>query len=179
MSLETSSAAVCAAPLSTFAAIREGVRRGFPVVLGYLPLGFAFGVLALQNGIPGYVAVLMSLFIFAGSGQFIAVNMWGAGATPASIIITALAVNLRYLLMCASLAPWLKSFNTLQRILFGSEIVDETFALHSMAMRRGEPSRHPLMYALNLTAHSGWIFGTFLGVVVGERIGDSKALGLD
>lgn len=172
-------AAASVAALSTAQALREGARRGFPIVLGYLPLGFAFGVLALQNGIPGYAAVLMSLCVFAGSGQFIAVGMWGNGASPTSIIVTSLAVNLRYLLMCASLAPWLAPFSRLQRILFGFEIVDESFALHSMAARRGEAPRPPLVYALNMTAHSGWIAGTFLGVISGELLGDSGKLGLD
>ncbi len=167
------------AALSPGRALLLGIRRGFPIVLGYLPLGFAFGVLALQSGIPGHAAVLMSLLIFAGSGQFIAVSMWGSGATPGAIVVTSLAINLRYLLMCASLAPWLRPFTTVQRILFGLEIVDETFALHSMAVRHGETARAPVLYGLNATAHLGWIGGTLLGAVSGELLGDSRTLGLD
>ena len=165
--------------MSLAAAVRVGFMRGFPIVLGYIPLGFAFGVLALQNGIPGFVAVLMSVVIFAGSGQFIAAGMWGAGASVLAIIATNFVVNLRYLLMCAALAPWLGRFTLLQQALFSSEIVDENFAVHANAMRAGEQAHLPVLMATNMTAHGGWIFGTLLGVISGELLSDPRSLGLD
>ncbi|MCG8996397.1 AzlC family ABC transporter permease [Laribacter hongkongensis] len=164
---------------TAFDDMRAGIRRGFPIVLGYLPLGFAFGVLAVQNGIPGYAAVLMSILVFAGSGQFIAAAMWGAGAAPWAIIFTNLIINLRYLFMCAALAPWLSRFSRLRQVLFGYEITDEIFAVHSSAMHRHETARAPLVFAVNLTAHSGWVGGTLLGAVSGSLLADPRHLGLD
>lgn len=177
--MSQSELAQASSSLSLYAAARTGFWRGFPIVLGYLPLGFAFGVLALQNGIPGFVAVLMSVVIFAGSGQFIAAGMWGAGASVVAIIFTNLVVNLRYLLMCAALAPWLGRFSAWQQALFSSEIVDETFAVHANAMRAGEEPRLAILYSANMTAHGGWILGTLLGVVSGELLSDPRSLGLD
>lgn len=159
--------------------IRTGIRRGIPVVLGYVPLGFAFGVLAVQNGIPAWAAVGMSLFVFAGSGQFIAAGLWGAGASVLSIVFTTFVVNLRHLLMAASLASWLSPFSRLQQSLFGAELTDETFALHSSAMRLGERPFLPLLYAANLTAHAGWVGGSVLGVIAGDRLPDPERFGLD
>lgn len=156
-----------------------GFRRGFPVVLGYVPLGFAFGVLAVRNGIPAWVAALMSVLVFAGSGQFIAASLWGAGASVLSVVFTTFVVNLRHLLMSASLAPWLSPFSRLRQCLFGLELTDETFALHNQAMRLGEAPAPALLFATNLTAHSGWVTGTILGVIAGDLLPDPQTFGLD
>lgn len=159
--------------------VQTGIRRGIPVVLGYVPLGFAFGVLAVQNGIPGWMAVIMSILVFAGSAQFIAAGLWGAGASVLSVVFTTFVVNLRHLLMAASLAPWLSSYSRVQQTLFGVELTDETFALHSSAMRLGEKPCLPLLYAANLTAHAGWVGGSALGVMAGDFLPDPRLFGLD
>ena len=73
---------------SSSSAVLTGIKRGFPIFLGYVPLGFAYGVLAVQNNIPAVYAVLFSLFVYAGPGQFIAVRaLWGMGASGLSIVL--------------------------------------------------------------------------------------------
>ncbi len=166
-------------PAAVRTPIRAGIRRGIPVVLGYVPLGFAFGVLAVQNGIPGWMAVVMSVLVFAGSAQFIAAGLWGTGASVLSVIFTTFVVNLRHLLMAASLAPWLRSFGRMQQGLFGVQLTDETFALHSSAMRLGEKPCLPLLYAANITAHAGWVTGSALGAMAGDLLPDPRIFGLD
>lgn len=166
-------------PSESRSLIRAGFQRGFPVVLGYVPLGFAFGVLAVRNGIPAWVAAIMSVMVFAGSGQFIAASLWGAGASVLSIVFTTFVVNLRHLLMAASLAPWLSPLSRLRQCLFGLELTDETFALHNQAMRLGEDPAPALLYATNLTAHSGWVTGTVLGVIAGDLLPNPERFGLD
>ncbi len=161
------------------APVLTGVRRGLPIFLGYVPLGFAYGVLAVQNGIPPIPAVLMSLFVYAGAGQFIAVGLCGAGAPVLTIVFTTLIVNLRHLLMSAALAPWLAPFARIHQWLIGWGLTDEVFATHSSAMSAGERARLPLVYAANFTAHSGWILGSLLGVVARDFLPDPKFLGLD
>ena len=106
-----------------------GAGKALPVVLGYLPLGFAYGALASLAGISLPYIVLMSLLVFAGSGQFIAVNMYAAGAGSLSIIATVFLVNLRHLLMSASLSPYLQKFprQSLPLVAFG--LTDENYAL--------------------------------------------------
>lgn len=160
-------------------AVLSGVRRGFPIFLGYVPLGFAYGVLAVQNGIPAVYAVLFSLLVYAGAGQFIAVGMWAAGSSVFSIVFTTLVINLRHLLMSAAVAPWFASFTRLQQVVIGWGLTDEVFAMHSMAMATGEVARLPLVYAANFTSHSGWIVGTLIGAVAGDFLPDPKLFGLD
>ena len=159
--------------------ILSGMRHGFPIFLGYIPLGFAYGVLAVQNGIPAVYAVLFSLLVYAGAGQFISVGLWGMGASVFSIVLTTLVVNLRHVLMSAAVAPWFAPFTRTQQFIIGWGLTDEVFATHSMAMSKGEEARLPSVYAVNFTAHGGWILGTFIGAVAGDFLPDPKLFGLD
>lgn len=156
-----------------------GVKRALPIVLGYVPVAFAFGVLAVQNNIPPGFAVCMSVFLFAGSGQFVVASLWGAGAGAASVILMVFVVNLRHLLMSAALAPHLKPLTLWQKFLFGYEMTDETFAVHATAFQQGWTLALPTLYACNITAHCSWIAGTVLGVVFGSLLTDVRPLGLD
>ncbi len=156
-----------------------GVQRGLPIFIGYVPLGFAYGILAVQNGIPPVPAVLMSLFVYAGAGQFIAVGLCGAGAPVLTIVFTTLIVNLRHLLMSAALAPWLAQLSRRQQCFVGWGLTDEVFAAHSAAMSAGEQAQLPLVCAANVTAHSGWIAGSVLGAAARDFLPDPGFLGLD
>ena len=144
---------------SSSSAILTGMKRGFPIFLGYVPLGFAYGVLAVQNNIPAVYAVLFSLLVYAGAGQFV--------------------INLRHVLMSAAVAPWFAPFTRFQQFIIGWGLTDEVFAMHSMAMATGEKARLPLVYAANFTSHSGWVLGTFIGAVAGDFLPDPKLFGLD
>lgn len=159
--------------------IARGIRMGLPIVLGYLPLGFAYGVLAVKSGIPPLWAVAMSTLIFAGAGQFIAAGMIATGAPILSIVITNFMVNLRHILMSAALAPDVKPLGKLARTLFSLEVTDEVFAVHSTDFRHCAPCCAYRLFACNLTAHSGWIVGTAVGVFSGGLVADVRPWGLD
>ena len=89
------------------ASFYAGLKLGLPIMIGYIPLGFAFGVLAVKSGISAFWATMLSIFVFAGAGQFIAASMLGAGASILSIGAANFLVNLRHVLMSAALVtPW-------------------------------------------------------------------------
>lgn len=155
-----------------------GVRRALPIVLGYVPIGFAYGVLAGKSGLSQSNTLLMSLLVFAGSAQFIAVGLFAAGTGPAAIILTTFVVNLRHLLMAASLTPYLAGWNKRTLALFSFQLTDETFALHSVGASRLECCRLEAL-ALNVTAQSSWVLGTILGMIAAGLIDDVKPYGLD
>ena len=157
-----------------------GMVRAVPIMLGYLPIGMAFGVLASTAGLSIYNALAMSVFVFAGSAQLIAVGMIDTGAGIAAITVTVFLVNLRHMLMSAYLAPHLSGLKTWQQALFSYEITDESFALHSTCFRKkGLPSKAE-MFALNHSAHLAWIAGTLLGAWVGARLTfDTEVFGVD
>jgi 4-azaleucine resistance transporter AzlC len=159
-------------------AIAAGIKRALPIVLGYIPIGFAYGVLAGKSGLSDSNTLLMSLVVFAGSSQFIAVGLFASGTGPAAVILTTFVVNLRHMLMAASLAPFLSGWKKRHLTLFSFELTDETFALHSAAAARLGDCRLEAL-SLNMTAQLSWVVGTLLGIVASGLIGDVKPLGLD
>ena len=116
---------------------------------------------------------------FAGIRWRGTVGLWGMGASVFSIVFTTLVVNLRHVLMSAAVAPWFAPFTRIQQFIIGWGLTDEVFATHSMAMAKGEEARLPSVYAVNFTAHSGWVLGTFIGAVAGDFLPDPKLFGLD
>lgn len=156
----------------------KGVKRAFPIVLGYIPIGFAYGVLAGKSGLSDGNTLLMSLIVFAGSAQFIAVGLFASGTGIAAIILTTFVVNLRHMLMAASLAPYLSGWKKRYLVCFSYELTDETFALHSSNAIGLECACLEAL-SLNVTAQASWVLGTVLGIVASGLIGDVKPLGLD
>lgn len=156
----------------------RGLKHALPIVMGYIPVGFAFGVLADKTGISTVNAMLMSLFVYAGSAQLIAVGLIGAAAAPITIVLTTLIVNLRHLLMCAALTPHLKGWSKGRLALFAHEVTDETFAVHSLRFSKGDTSVAD-SFAVNVTAHVSWLTGTVLGLFASTLISDVRPIGLD
>ena len=157
----------------------DGVRRALPIVLGYVPVAFAFGVLAVKSNIPPALVVAMSVFHFAGSGQFVCAGLWGAGVGAMSVIVAVFVVNLRHLLMSAAMAEPLAPLKRWQRFLFGCEMTDETFGVHITAFQRGWKLCTATLFTCNLMAHASWVLGTVIGVFCGGLVHDVKPLGLD
>lgn len=153
-----------------------GLRAALPLVLGYIPVGMAFGVLARQAGLSGLEASVMSLLVYAGASQFIAIDMLAAGAFIIPIIITTLLVNLRHLLMSSAVAPHLGSLSPAGILLVSAELTDESFAV---AMTNPEILRGRTLFfiGLQMTAHSAWVGGTILGAIFGSLI-DGTSYGI-
>ncbi|MBS3809455.1 MAG: AzlC family ABC transporter permease [Desulfobacterales bacterium] len=156
----------------------SALQQSLPVILGYLPIGFAYGVLAQKSGLSGFNTAMMSLLVFAGSAQLIAVGLLASGAGPATVILTTFMVNLRHLLMSASLAPFLRSWSRIEQAFFSFQLTDETFALHSSRFTGGRPLKKETL-AINVTAQSAWLAGTCMGLFAGSLISDMRPIGLD
>jgi branched chain amino acid efflux pump len=163
--------------LSTYP-LRTAWLQAIPIVLGYLPIGFAFGILAGKAGISTGNTLAMSLLVYAGSAQLIAVGLLASGASPWSIVLTTFVVNLRHLLMSAALSPYLKTWKRALIPLFAFELTDETFGLHSLRFpQQGALPGETL--AINVIAQSAWVIGTWLGIAAGNLIADVRPFGLD
>jgi 4-azaleucine resistance transporter AzlC len=150
-----------------WAELRGGAKKAFSIVLGYLPLGFAYGALANLAGLELPLIVVMSLLVFAGSAQFIAVNMLEGGAAGAAVIATVFIVNLRHLLMSASLAPHLQTYPRRVLPLLAFWLTDENYALACGEFRRYERS-YLFIIGLFGTAYAGWVLGGALGGLLGH-----------
>lgn len=158
----------------------RGFFRGLPVMLGYFPIGFAFGVLATNAGLGIRDAFLMSLLVYAGSAQLIAVSLLAGGAGFLTLTITTLLVNLRHLLMSATLAPHLGHLSHLQQAFFAYQLTDETFALHSVNFQEEVKPPPAGIFTTNLAAHFSWVGSSVLGAWAGALFTDNlETWGLD
>ncbi len=154
---------------------RAGVKAGIPFALAGLLLSASFGVVARQAGLTGLAAIVMSLVVFAGSAQFAAVAIIGAGGSVGAALVAAALVNSRFLAMGIALAPSL-SGGALRRALQGQTVVDASWA---MALRRdGSFDRH-FLFGATTPQYLTWAAGTVLGVLGRDVIGDPNRFGLD
>ena len=157
---------------------RRGMMQAMPIVMGYIPVGFAYGVLSQKAGLSPVNGALMSLLVYAGAAQFIAVSLIMAQTPPMTILLTTFIVNLRHLMMASAIAPHLQKWRKRELAAFGFELTDETFALHSTRFPSGVPPKSEI-FATNLTSQTAWVAGSCLGVLAGGLISDVKPYGLD
>lgn len=160
------------------AGFKEGMKKALPIGLGYFPLGLAFGVIAQSAGLSVMQVGLMSLLIFSGSGQYIAVGMLVLGASFWAIIATVMLVNSRYLLFSASLSRYVQSLSPLTTALICQELTDETFVV-ATAHFQEHPVERRFWLGLNLSSHLVWISSTVLGAAVGNFLPNMESLGLN
>lgn len=153
----------------------DGLKAGFPIVIGYLPIGMAFGLLARNVGVPFGENCLFSILVFAGASQFMALDLLRAGIATGDIVLATFLLNLRHMVMSASLAARLNNINKkwLPIIAFG--ITDETFSVASL--QEGKLTSAFLL-ALNGISHGAWIGGTATGYVVGTILPETVQISL-
>lgn len=156
----------------------SGVREAAPIVLGYLPIGFAYGIIAVKTGLSTLETVLMSVLVYAGASQFIAVGLIGAGAEWGTIVITTFLVNLRHLLMSAALFPWLRRLRPPVLAGLAFELTDETFALATTIFQK-RPATAPFLAGLQLTAQFTWVLSSLAGALSGSLFTNVNEFGLD
>lgn len=156
----------------------DGIRLFVPIGAGYLPLGFACGIVCAEAGMSVMQIFLMSLLVYAGAGQYIAGGMIAAGASPLSIIITTFIVNSRHILYTSVLYPYISKWSFLKQSLFAAQITDEVFAMHSSFMSRNNVST-VTAFTLNIFSHSSWVISNTIGGISASLIPDSSKFGLD
>jgi 4-azaleucine resistance transporter AzlC len=149
--------------------IRRGFADALPIIIGYVPMGAAYGILARQSGIGLFPAIFMSLVVFAGASQFIAVGLLAGGASAFEVIATTLFVNLRHILMSVSLSPYYRGAPKKAIPFVAWGVTDETFAISIGRYASGEADfRYGL--ALHYTAYASWVSGTIAGSLAGALV---------
>lgn len=156
----------------------KGFRDGLPILLGYLSVAFAFGMLGTERGLPFWAPTLISLTSFTGTGQFVGVTMLTNGIALLEITITIFIINIRYFLMSLSLSQKLEDDMPLwQRLIVAFGDTDEIFAV---SMQQKGLLNFRYMIGLILSAYSGWVFGTLIGSVASSVLPQAiiSALGI-
>ncbi len=143
-----------------------GLSDGLPIGLGYFAVSFAFGLMAIEGGLPAWVATVISLTNLTSAGQFAGVQLIFTHRPLVEIALTTLLINLRYLLMSLSLSQKLEPrVGLVQRLLIGFGVTDEIYAV---AISR--PGMLGARYSLSLLVLPiiGWTGGTLTGAVAGS-----------
>ena len=159
---------------------RDGMRRSLPLALGVAAFGLVWGTLAGQAGLSPAESVLMSALVFAGAAQFVVLPLWhAAGALPLGAIVAAtLVVNLRFVLMSATLLPLFQRERPRWPAAKAFLISDENWALASADLARGRGSVG-LLLGSGLVVYASWVTSCTLGRFAGALIGEPARWGLD
>ena len=158
-----------------------GARDGVPLLLAAAPFGLIYGALAVASGLSAAAAMAMSLIVFAGSAQFIAVGLVAVGTPVLIIIVTTFIVNLRHMLYSATLLPYLKHLPQHWRIPLAFWLTDETFAItvHRFQKEDDSPYKHWYQLGSSIAMYVNWQIWCLLGLILGDRIPDAASWGLD
>lgn len=143
--------------------LKEGIRDGFPICLGYISVSMAFGLTAVKAGLPVWAAVLISLTNVTSAGQFAGVNLLLAQSAYIEMIVTTFVINIRYFLMSISVSQKVEEkFGIKERLVTSFGITDEVFAV---SMQRRSELTYSYMLGLISTPITGWVLGTLVGAV--------------
>ena len=157
------------------AGYREGARRIAPIAVAAAAFGASFGVLSATAGFDAVAAIVMSATTFAGSAQFAAASVLGAGGGVAAAAASASMLNARYAPIGVSVAPVIRG-GPFRRFLESQLIVDESWALS----RRPDGSHdRGILIGAGLTLYVFWVGSTAVGALAGEALGDPERYGLD
>ncbi|NLM97741.1 MAG: AzlC family ABC transporter permease [Halanaerobiaceae bacterium] len=158
----------------------SGIKRAVPFLLGYLPIGISYGLMAVKSGLSIMETVSMSIFVFAGSSQLISVNMFAAGAGVLSIVMMTFLVNLRHILMSSSLSLQFRKTPGKMIPFLGFLVTDESFAVSNAFFDQYRERDKGLFFlSLGLTAYLGWVLSSFTGSIIGALIPLGELPGLD
>ncbi|ENH95707.1 AzlC family protein [Gracilibacillus halophilus YIM-C55.5] len=151
--------------------IRDGFIAGSPIVMGYLPIALAYGVLAQQSGMSLMELTGMSLLVFAGAAQFMGANMIAFSASAIEIIVATFVLNFRHFVMSLSFVNQLKRIALPWKFSLTLGLTDETFSVSSIYRKQANQAYGQYFYGtLILVAYLSWVFGSLLGGLLGDVI---------
>ena len=150
----------------------KGARLGLPIALGYIPVSFSFGMLAVAGGIPPWAAIVISTTNLTSAGQFAGINIISAAGGLWEMGITTFVINLRYMLMSLSLSQKIGNMPLWKRLITAFGITDEIFAVASTTPVK---ITFPFMLGLIAVPYVGWAGGTAMGAFINNMLPKSLA----
>ncbi len=168
-------------PLSARQSFVQGARDTIPLLIAAIPFGIVYGALAVAGGLSELATLAMSILVFAGSSQFIAVTLLAASAALPVILMTVFIVNLRHMLYAASLMPEVKAWPQYLRAITAFWLTDETYAVvaNRIIRRPRDPLLHWYYLGSALAMYGNWILCSYIGMTLGKQIPDLTSWGLD
>lgn len=156
----------------------SGVKAEFPLMIGVIPFGMIYGILAIAAGLPPSVAQAMSFIIFAGSSQFVSAQLFGLGVPAVINLFTIWVINLRHALYSASIAPYLQKLPARWKLALAYLLTDEAYAVTILHYQQDSDDRYKHWFFLGsgLTLWTTWQLSTAVGIFLGATVPASWSL---
>ncbi len=150
----------------------HGIKDELPILVGVIPFGMIYGILALSAGLSKAEAQAMSVIVFAGSAQFMLVQLFGIGTPVLMMIVTGFVINLRHALYSASVAPHVQKLNPVWKTVLAYLLTDEAYAVAITRYNREDDSlcKHWYFLGAGLALWTSWQISTAVGVFLGTQI---------
>ena len=140
-----------------------GTRSAVPIMLGYVPVGIAYGVMARQAGLNTWQTVLMSLTVYGGASEMMAAGMVAQGAAVLTIVLTTFILNLRHIIMSTCVFNQMQGGRLPVRMLAAFGVTDETFAVYTTTANAPRTPRY--FFSMALCSYLSWALGSWLGAI--------------
>ena len=156
----------------------SGLKAELPLMIGVIPFGMIYGILAIAAGLPPSAAQAMSVIIFAGSSQFVSAQLFGLGAPAIINFFTIGVINLRHALYSASIAPYLQKLPNRWKLLLAYLLTDEAYAVTIIYYQEHSDDRNKHWFFLGsgLTLWTTWQLSTAAGILLGASVPASWSL---
>jgi 4-azaleucine resistance transporter AzlC len=156
---------------SSFSEFFSGVWDEFPILVGVMPFGLIFAILAREAGLSSTETQGMSLIVFAGSSQFLLVQLAEINAPVIVMVLTGFIINLRHLLYSASIAPYTKDLSIFWKLVLSYLLTDEAYAVTIAKFQNYyKQKKHWYFFGAGMALWSSWQISTWLGLVIGTQI---------
>lgn len=150
-------------------ALRYAAKASVPVMAGYIVLGAGFGILLQSKGYSWWWAAAMSLFIYAGSMQYVAIDLLGSGAGLVAAALMTVMVNVRHVFYGITMLEKYKGTGKRKPYLIFS-LTDETFSLVCSPNLPQEVNRQDYYLFVSLLNQCYWVFGSIMGAILGNTV---------
>ncbi|MCS3472281.1 putative branched-subunit amino acid permease [Pseudomonas sp. JUb42] len=160
-------------------AFMHGVRTLLPLTPGVIPFGLVTGYMAVQMGMSPGTSIGMTLLFYSGSAQMVALQLLHTGALPVTIVVTALIINLRFIMYSASLAPYVHHLPRRWTWPMAYLLSDQSYALCVLKFASGELGRfaHHFYAGTAISMWLAWQLSVVAGIYLGASIPQSWSLG--
>ena len=149
--------------------VKEAFVTSIPVMMGYIVLGMAFGMLLQSKGYPILYALLMSVFIYAGSMQFVAIDLLTGGATLINAAMMTLLINARHMVYGLSMLKKFENMGKYKPYMIFS-LTDETYSLLVKDNHYQGTNEKRYLFFISFFNQCYWIFGSLIGALLGEML---------
>ena len=145
-----------------------GMRAAIPVILGFIPVGIAYAIMARQAGLSVLQTTGMSLAVFAGASQMMAAGMYGQGAGLLAIIVATMVLNLRHVIMGSCVVNRMPAGHTGKKLLLAFGITDEAFAIYTTVDKKWCTLSY--FAGVSIVSYASWVLGSLIGALTSDLL---------